>query len=186
MGFIGRDHSAIKSTMDLHDGNWCMDSWNINLDLLSLNQEEIERGNVKLKWRFIFGVSLLSIALVGCAGGGGGTAHVPPKQIIAGQPTPLTLEVSVWGAGWGKMTSRYRNVTCHYRLLAEQEYHNLPMMPEKEFTSKPPFNKEGSFQCTLPALPKTAKVVEYYFDFTFDKFRQARPPVTVPIVSQTS
>jgi len=128
----------------------------------------------------ILGFSLFSLGFTGCAGGGG-TAHVPPKQIIAGQTTLLTLEVNVWGAGWGKMTSRYRNVTCHYRLVGEPDYRNLPMVPGKEFTSKPPSNREGTFLCTLPAFPKTAKAVEYYFDFTFDKLQQSRPPVTVPI-----
>jgi hypothetical protein len=185
VGFVGGDNPTIKSALGLHGGDGCLDSWNINLDFLFLNQKEIKKGNVKLKRCLISVVPLLSMALIGCAGGGG-TAHVPPKHIIAGQPTPLTLEVSVWGAGWGKMTSRYRNVTCHYRLLGEQGYHNLPMMPEKEFTSKPPSNREGTFRCTLPVFPKTAKAVEYYFDFTFDKFQQARPPVTIPIESPAS
>ena len=138
-----------------------------------------------LKRRLFIAFSLFSLGFTGCAGGGG-TAHVPPKRIVAGQPTQLTLEVNVWGAGLGKMTSRYRNVTCHYRLLGEKDYHDLPMTPGKEFTSKPPSNMQGTFQCILPTFPKTAKAVEYYFDFNFDKFQQSRPPVTIPIESPAS
>lgn len=140
----------------------------------------------RLRWCFSLLVTVSCSALIsfsGCAGGGGIT-HNPPKQMVAGQETPLELEVSVWGAGRGKMTSRYRNVTCHYRVAGTADFISLPMQAVKEFDSHPPDNRSGEFKCTLPPFPKTAKAVEYYFDFTFDGNSQSRPPVTIAVISE--
>ncbi len=140
------------------------------------------RGQLIAFMRSVFGVIFL-LVYSGCAGGGG-TSHNPPKQIVAGQETPLELQVSVWGAGRGKMTLRYRDVACHYRVSGSADFILLPMEPMREFDSHSPDNRSGDFRCTLPPFPKTAKAVEYYFDFKFDGYHQYRSAVTVPVVSE--
>jgi hypothetical protein len=62
-------------------------------------------------------VLLLLMTIEGCGvAGGGGTVHLPPKNVLAGQPTTLTMTFSVWGSGSGDLSKRYTNVTCQYRI----------------------------------------------------------------------
>ncbi len=118
--------------------------------------------------------------LIGCAGGGG-SVHNPPPFIPFGTPTELRLEVSVWGAGSGKIIKRYKEVTCHYRLDPNQEFTAIPMVPD---ATPEQLNARDrlTFKCTLPAFhPDQGKTVEYYFDMLFDGYYNKRPAVKVDL-----
>jgi hypothetical protein len=69
------------------------------------------------------------LLLIGCAGGGG-SIHNPPQSLRYGTPTELKLEVSVWGAGSGKIIKRYKDVTCHYRPEPNQRFKPISMVPD--------------------------------------------------------
>lgn len=121
------------------------------------------------------------LLLSGCAGGGG-SVHNPPSSIRYGMPTELKLEVSVWGAGSGKIINRYKNVTCHYRLGLNQEFKQINMAPDAVSPEQLNARDRLTFKCTLPAIqPQEGKAVEYYFDMIFDGVYNSRPPVKVEL-----
>ena len=112
--------------------------------------------------------------------GGGGTTHVPPKVIVKGSPTPLTLEVTAVNVH-GLMSKRITRITCHYRQKGASSFTALPMavtdVDERTLIARvslPPFsNVEGDS-------------VEYYFDFYSEgKYDQrgspSQPEAIVPI-----
>jgi len=126
-------------------------------------------------------ILVVCLLLCSCAGGGG-SVHNPPPSIRYGTPTELKLEVSVWGAGFGKIIKRYKNVTCHYRLGPNQEFKPIHMVPDAATPEQLNARDRLTFECTLPAIqPNEGKAVEYYFDMLFDGVYNSRPPVQVKL-----
>jgi hypothetical protein len=112
--------------------------------------------------------------LTGCAGGGG-SVHQPPASVAAGTATPLRLELTAWGAGWGGLSHRYRQLECHYRTARDNATHVLRMTPVSEDRQR------FVSQCVLPPLTLDDSTVTYWFSFTFDGQPNRRPEETVPI-----
>lgn len=112
---------------------------------------------------------------IGCAGGGG-SQHLPPATITRGEVTPIRLELSVWGAGSGAMSSRYTDVTCVYKTEAAPTPSRLLGIVEQEAEDRmvvlfrlPAFNLEdGSF-------------VEYFFEMKFDGVPNRRDGARIPL-----
>jgi len=113
--------------------------------------------------------------ITGCPGGGG-SLHHPPKYIKANCSTVLEMELTVWGAGRGKLNKRYTDITLHYRVSGQEKFTSVSMI-ETSVTKKrlivqatlPPFNVKGD------------AFVEYYIDFLFDGHYNKREIVRVPI-----
>lgn len=119
-------------------------------------------------------LGLLCLLVTGCAGGGGSN-HTPPQSIHAGQPTTLTMELTSWGAGFGKLSKRYTEIQCHYRMAGAAPYDVVPMTPTAE-------TKERlTVQGVIPALTaKPGDKLEYYFDMKFDGVYNKRAEQLVP------
>jgi hypothetical protein len=115
-----------------------------------------------------------TLALAGCAGGGG-SIHQPPESIAAGTTTPLRLELTAWGAGWGRLSHRYRQLECRYRTARDSTTHRLNMTPVSEDRQR------FVTQCLLPPLARHDSMVTYWFAFAFDGQPNRRPGGTVPI-----
>jgi hypothetical protein len=114
------------------------------------------------------------LALAGCVGGGG-SVHQAPSSIAAGRPTPLTLELTAWGAGWGRLSHRYRQLECRYRTARDSTTHRVAMTPVREERQR------FIAQCVLPPLVRHDSLVTYWFTFAFDGQPNRRPAETVPI-----
>lgn len=120
---------------------------------------------------------LATLLLIGCDGlaGGGGSLSVPPADIPYAHPTTLQLELSVWGAGSGKMSRRYTNIRCHYK--AE----NAPAFTPIEGQVVSESQKRLTLQFDLPPFTSTdGAYVEYYFDMSFDGHYNKRDIQRVP------
>jgi len=118
--------------------------------------------------------SITVAALTACAGGGG-SVHIPPTSIHIGQATPLTMELRAWGAGFGKLSKRYTDIQCHYRIVGSDGYATVPMSPIAE--------SEGvlTVQCVIPPLhAKAGDALEYYIDEKFDGIYNKRVEKPVP------
>src|ERR1019366_5434021 len=116
----------------------------------------------------------ICLALSSCAGGGG-SVHIPPKSIHIGQPTTLTMELSVWGAGSGKLSKRYTDIQCHYRIAGSENFFALPMTPTTETAD------HLTVECVIPSLPaKLGDKLEYYIDEEFDGVYNKRIEKPVP------
>jgi hypothetical protein len=121
---------------------------------------------------FIIWVCTLGVS---CAGGGG-SLHVPPDVIYAGESTKLILKLTTGEFGKSvTIIKRYRNVLCHYRIKGEDGFITLPFVPVK---------KEGKWQvyeCTLPPFKTPGIEVEYYIDMLFDGVYNKFDVVTVSV-----
>jgi hypothetical protein len=118
--------------------------------------------------------ALTFVALGACAGGGG-SVHIPPKSIHIGQPTPLTMELRAWGAGVGKLSTRYTDIQCHYRIAGRDRYSTIPMTPIAESADS------LKVQCVIPPLDaKPGDALEYYIDEKFDGIYNKRVEKPVP------
>lgn len=107
-------------------------------------------------------VAFICLFFASCAGGGG-TTHIPPKSIRIGQPTPLVMELSSWGAGSGKLSKRYTDIQCHYRVGGNDKFTTVPMVPKMETPTL------LTVECTIPPLvAKPGEKLEYYIDMKFD------------------
>src|SRR5688500_20305886 len=127
-------------------------------------------------FRTLFIVSALLV--LGCDGGagGGGSVNVPPESIAYGQPTPLRLELSVWGAGSGKMSERNTDVRCHYKAEKATAFTSLEGKVESES------NDRMFVVFELPAFSAAdGTYVEYYFDSKLDGHYNKRPVERVPL-----
>ncbi|MFA6564961.1 MAG: hypothetical protein WCV00_23860 [Verrucomicrobiia bacterium] len=113
----------------------------------------------------------------GCAGGGG-TVHDPPDRIVAGQPATLKLKFSVWGAGFGNLSSRYTNICCHYRKAGETQFETAPA----RIISSDHKNMDVEFAIPPLQISGDSSALEYYFDFLFDGHPNTRKHETVRIV----
>jgi len=116
--------------------------------------------------------------LLGCDGiaGGGGSKHAPPDVIEYSQSTPLQLELSVWGAGSGKMTERYTEVRCHYKPENADSFSIIEGNVESESEDR----MVVAFK--LPAFtPEEGDYVEYYFDMNLDGRYNKQPVARVPL-----
>lgn len=130
----------------------------------------------------VMGASCLS--LTGFEIGGGGSRHWQPERIIPGQPTVLELELTVWGDGSGKMSKRWKQVKCHYRLVGTKQWTTISMTPKIEEEER------IVFTCTLPPQDQVGGAVEYYFDKMFDGYYNKdkdvrRVPISPQPISQT-
>jgi hypothetical protein len=130
-------------------------------------------------YRRIFTLICLAFSsfIAGCGGGlagGGGSYHTPPKAIRIGQPTALSVDFKAWGAGAGKLSTRYKNVLCHYRIVGSEVYSEIPMTPTSETPER--LTVEGVIP---PMAAKPGDQLEYYIDEMFDGHynRQAEKPV---------
>ncbi|MFH1024219.1 MAG: hypothetical protein V1809_12635 [Planctomycetota bacterium] len=128
-------------------------------------------------------LSVICLAMItGCSlweDGGGGTTHLPPKVIYAGQPTTLELRTSVWGYERTTIENRFAEMHCHYRLSGEAKYIEAPFV----FLRKE--KGEGVYTCTLPPFTKVGGKVEYYIDMKFDGVysqRGTEAETSIPIV----
>jgi len=109
-------------------------------------------------------------------GGGSGSVHNPPPFISYGAPTELKLELSVWGAGHGKIIKRYKNVKCHYRLDQNGKFEAVELIPDATQEQQEAEKKRLTFKCVLPPFhPGQGREVEYYFDMRFDGHYNRRP-----------
>ncbi len=105
---------------------------------------------------------MVCLLIVSCAGGGG-SKHIPPKTILIGQPTRLIMELNAWGAGSGKLSKRYTDIQCHYRVGGDDKFISIPMSPTAENSTL------LTVQCILPPLSaKPGEKLEYYIDMKFD------------------
>jgi hypothetical protein len=122
---------------------------------------------------------VILIAMLVVAGGcfrpgGGHSGHTPPEQIVAGKPTVLKMEFSVWGSGSGDLSNRYSQIVCHYRLAGKPEYRGV----HARIVSSN--NERMQTEFTIP--PQESGTLEYYFDFLLDGHRNLNPTNSVPIV----
>ena len=116
-----------------------------------------------------------ALFLLGSCAGGGGSVHVPPESIHAGKPTTLTVSFTVWGAGFGRLSRRYTDIRCHYRIVGSTSYSDIPMVPVSETS------KRLEVQGVIPPLPaKAGDQLEYYFDEKFDGVYNKRVEKPVP------
>ena len=85
------------------------------------------------------------------------------------------MELTSWGAGSGKLSKRYREIQCHYRIVGAENYAAVPMTPTAE-------TKERlTVQCVIPALTaKAGDKLEYYIDMKFDGVYNKRVEQPVP------
>ena len=114
------------------------------------------------------------LALTSCAGGGG-SEHIAPKSIHVGQPTTLTMEVSVWGAGSGKLSNRCSEIQCHSRVVGNQAFSVVPMTPVAETPGR------LTVACVIPPLSaKAGDQFEYYIDERSDGVYNKRIEQPVP------
>jgi len=103
-----------------------------------------------------------ALLLAGCAGGGG-LLHTPPESIAIGEPVTLVFEFSVWGAGSGRLSSRYTERRCHYRLAGQGPFVTTPMLQVTETA------ESLTAQCTIPPLAaRPGDRLEYRYDMLFD------------------
>ena len=126
--------------------------------------------------RIILALSLLLLA--GCDGiaGGGGSVNVPPDAIAYGHTTSLRLELSVWGAGSGKITNRYTEVRCHYKPEKATTFTSIEGRIETE-------SKDRMFMIfdLPPYSAADGAYVEYYFDMKLDGHHNKRGVERVPL-----
>ena len=119
-------------------------------------------------------IAFICLFFASCAGGGGST-HIPPKTILIGQPTSLILELNAWGAGSGKLSKRYTDIQCHYRVGQDDKFIAIPMSPTAENSTL------LTVQCILPPLTaKPGDKLEYYIDMKFDGVYNKRMESPVP------
>jgi hypothetical protein len=120
-------------------------------------------------------IRTLTFVVLGACAGGGGSDHIPPKSIHVGLPTPLTMVLRVWGAGFGKLSKRYTDIQCHYRIVGSDRYSAVPMTPIAESRDS------LKVQCVIPALhAKPGDALEYYIDEKFDGVYNKRVEKPVP------
>ena len=119
-------------------------------------------------------IAFICLFFASCAGGGGST-HIPPKTILIGQPTILILELNARGAGSGKLSKRYTDIQCHYRVGRDDKFIAIPMSPTAENSTL------LTVQCILPPLTaKPGDKLEYYIDMKFDGVYNKRMESPVP------
>jgi hypothetical protein len=125
--------------------------------------------------RTAFGLVCLALSSCGGLAGGGSTYHTPPKSIHVGQPTTLSMELKVWGAGSGKLSNRYTNIQCHYRIVGTDTYSVVPMTLTTET------NDRLTVECVIPPLEaKAGDKLEYFIDHQFDHVYNRYNPKPVP------
>jgi len=119
-------------------------------------------------------LGLVCLMMTGCPGGGG-SVYIPPKSIRIGQPTTLTMELTSWGAGFGKLSKRYTEIQCHFRIAGTANYSVVPMTPIAETSER------LTVQCVIPPLTaKPGDKLEYYIDEKFDGVYNKRVEQPVP------
>jgi hypothetical protein len=121
---------------------------------------------------------LTTLLLVSCDGlvGGGGSVHTPPGSIAFSQLTPLRLELSVWGAGSGRMSKRYTEIRCHYKAEKGTAFVTLEGKVESEAKGR------MFVVFDLPAFDTPdGTYVEYYFDMKLDGHYNKRTVERVPL-----
>jgi hypothetical protein len=129
---------------------------------------------MKMKYTALTAGLCATLFMSSCAGGGG-SVHIPPKSIRVGQPTTLTMELTSWGAGSGKLSKRYTEIQCHFRIAGTEDYSVVRMTPIAETSER------LTVQCSIP--PMTAKPgdkLEYYIDHEFDGVYNKRIESPVP------
>lgn len=126
---------------------------------------------VLVRASLIFGIILLA----GCPGGGG-SVNLPPTAIKYGEPITIEYELSVWGAGSGRVSKRYTAIRCHYKAEKATAFTTLDGTIDRETADR----IFVSFK-----LPKFAAsdgaYVEYYLDEMFDGHYNRRPVERVPL-----
>lgn len=119
-------------------------------------------------------LSFSALLLIGCAGGGH-SLHIPPEYIEIGQPTSLTFELSSWGYGSGKLSKRYTERRCNYRIVGKSQFISTPMLP----VSETPENFIA--QCIIPPLQaQPGDYLEYTYEMLFDGVENLNSEDPVP------
>jgi hypothetical protein len=110
-----------------------------------------------LLWLLVPILLVAMLSLQGCFRiGGGATRHNPPKSVPAGEPILLRLRVSVTDPQRGDITERWTDVTCHHRLIGQDQWIAAPMVTENVERSR------IHFVTTLPTeLIGASSGVEY-------------------------
>ena len=116
-------------------------------------------------------IAIAVVALItGCMEiGGGGSVHIPPASVTAGQPVTLELELTAVGGANG----RFANVRCIYWTDGGTGARSL-LMDEVG-----PTELGTKFSVKLPPSEK-AGWVRYYFRFDFDGQSKDRGSVQQP------
>jgi len=149
-----------------------------------LDDSECRRKVIVVVLKFLIRSSpLISILLCffGCDGvSGGGSTHLAPTRALAGQPTELVLELSVWGTENSTIVSRYSNVVCKYRIAGEAEFVVGKM---ERFRQE---QKKEFYRFELPSFAiNDNSEIEYYMEFSFDGVANQRgsphSPYRIPI-----
>ena len=85
------------------------------------------------------------------------------------------MELTSWGAGFGKLSKRYTETQCHYRIVGTEDYAAVPMAPIAETAER------LTVQCVIPPLTaKPGDELEYYIDEKFDGVYNKRIEKAVP------
>lgn len=104
-----------------------------------------------------------------------GLLHTPPESIAIGEPVTLVFEFSVWGAGSGRLSSRYTERRCHYRLAGQGPFVTTPMLQVTETA------ESLTAQCTIPPLAaRPGDRLEYRYDMLFDRVLNEYEEDSVP------
>ncbi|HUQ70338.1 MAG TPA: hypothetical protein VM165_12485 [Planctomycetaceae bacterium] len=102
---------------------------------------------------------------------GGGTVHVPPSFIPAGQPFTVVMECIAISGGTER---RFRDGVLHYRQAGTVEYSDIPMKLVLNAGKRPAFTGD------LPSM-EAGVSVEYYVSYVFDGERRKRYFPAVPV-----
>lgn len=87
----------------------------------------------------------------------------------------LELKLSTWGAGCGRITKRYTDVSCHYRFKGETNFTTVAFAPVRKQ------DDWQVYECTLPAFTNAGEEVQYFIDMSFDGVYNKRDMVSVRV-----
>ena len=113
--------------------------------------------------RLVLLIPMLLLSSCDGVAGGGGSVHIAPVSIKYGEPAVLRYELSVWGAGSGKVSNRYTEIKCHYKAEKASAYTILAGTIDSESSDR------IVVLFTVPSLAMSdGAYVEYFFDEKLD------------------
>ncbi len=133
---------------------------------------------MKLALFSLFGISLL-LQGTACDGGfevsGGGSTHVEPKQLTAGESATLSITLSKWG-GNEDASESFTDVVLHYRLDDE------PVYLTKRAVMTLDEGRRATFETIVPLPPSSGgRSLLYYFEYDFDGHANSRGSSSEPL-----